>query len=377
MQDKEIKIHSQLFDGWVNMIQNKRFPHTVLLSGKTGYGSLWLAWQLAGRILCPENDEKCIQAVKFLHHPDLHFIFPTATGKKVSKDPSSKDYMNEWNGFLQRYPFASYSDWMTEMGAPDKKGEIRVKDAMELVRQSGTFPVQSQSKVFIIWLAEKMNLNAANKLLKLLEEPPGDTYFILITENERQILPTILSRCLIFQIPKISNAEIKENLTKLFILQPEKAMEIANRAQGNWHTAVQLLNDEDPNKDFKEKFVHWVRIAYKAKNDPQAILSLQKWAEELASEGNAYRVNFLHFTLEVFRQAYFLNRNFPGLSYIRFEEQKFDPQKFAPFVHQKNIQDFYQLINDAIYHLNRNANPKLTFMDLSIKLTRLLHKPAS
>ncbi len=375
MQNKDIHIHSQLFAAWEKMIENRRFPHTVLLSGKTGYGALFAAWRLAEKLLCAPEYDACIQQVRHLSHPDLHFVFPTATTKKISKDPSATDFTDEWRAFFSAHPFGSYAEWMDFMGATDKKGEIRVKDALDLIHRANLYPVAGTNKVFIIWLAERMNLNAANKLLKLLEEPPEDAYFILTTENEAQILPTILSRCQIFPVPKIPNAEMERNLEQFVIEDRAHLKEIVRLAGGDWNLAMKYHEDEDPNKPFKENFVKWVRIAYSARNNPKAIVELKEWAEQLAGEGNAYRVNFLRFAMEIFRQAYLEKTGAGDLTYLRFDEQNFRLERFAPFVHAGNVEDFYRALNDAVYHLNRNANPKITLLDLSIKLTRLLHKP--
>jgi len=228
--------------------------------------------------------------------------------------------------------------------------------------------------VMIIWMADKMNIATSNKLLKLLEEPPQKTVFLLITENEDDILQTILSRCQVLHFSGLPESVIAETLVSREKIEEKSAFKLAHQAQGNYNKALQLLHKNEDDFPFEVWFVQWVRAAFRAKGNAAAIQDLISWSEEIAGIGREAQKQFLHFCIEMFRQALLLNYQSPKLVYIEPTVEKFKLENFAPFVNGNNIHDIFKELSDAIYHIERNGNAKIILTDLSIKLTRLIHK---
>ena len=226
----------------------------------------------------------------------------------------------------------------------------------------------------IVWMADKMNLDASNKLLKLLEEPPEKTVFILISENEEDIIQTIRSRCQVLHFNGLSEPIIVEALVSREKVDPSLAAKIAHQAQGNYNIALHLLHDDNDEFPFEQWFVTWVRAAFKAKGNAAAIQDLILWSEKIASLGRETQKKFLEFCIEMFRQALMMNYETKGLVYFEPKVDKFKLENFAPFVNGNNINDIFKELSDAMYHVERNGNAKIILTDLSIKLTRLIHK---
>jgi DNA polymerase-3 subunit delta' len=353
------------------IIDNKKVPHTQMFVGNEGTGTLAMALAFAQYLLC-ENSENCRNKVKKLIHPDLHFIFPTITTPKIQK-PSSEDFLNEWREFIGQNVYSGLFEWMKFLDVGNKQGMIRVKDADQIIKKVAVKPYEANYKIFIIWHVEQMNNDTANKLLKVLEEPPEDTKFILITEKTDNILPTILSRSQIHYFNPIPTGEIKKQLINQFNLPDEQAMKIAHQANGSWHQATELAQNHQTDEEFQKLFISWVRTAFTAKKNKKSILHLIDWSEDLATKGREFQKQFLEFALQTIRQAMLINYQNKEWAFFDFSVQNFDLNKFAPFIHSNNIEAFYKNINDATYHIERNANPKLVFLNLSIKLTKLIH----
>ena len=354
------------------IISSDRIPHTQLFVGDEGTGTLPMALAFANMLLCEDN-LNCQNKVSKLIHPDLLFVFPTAsTGS--TKNLNSDHFLSQWREFLAQKPYAGLYEWMQFLNVANKQGQIRVADAEQIIKKVAVKPYEAQHKVFIIWMVEKMNNETANKLLKILEEPPEDTKFILIAEKTDNILPTIISRCQVHHFNLIAVETIKTELIKRFGLKPEHALKIAHQANGNWHKALQLAESENSDNDFQKLFIEWVRVAFSAKKDKQAIRKLIMWSEKLATANRETQKQFLEFALETFRQALMINYQNPSLAYYDFSHNQFDLNKLAPYIHSNNIQNIYESVTDALYHLERNANAKLIFLNLSINLTKFIHK---
>ncbi len=228
----------------------------------------------------------------------------------------------------------------------------------------------------LIWMAEKMNSSAANKLLKLLEEPPKNTLFLLVAEEEELILQTIRSRCQILHFPPLADQVIAEALEKGG-LKTEDAMRLAIEANGNYNKALDLMNKDSEDLVFEKWFVQWVRSAFKARGNKAAIHDLILWSDEVSKTGRETQKKFLMYALSMIRQALLINYGSDALAYMKIHMDGFELTKFAPFVHENNISEIVTELEDALYHVERNGNSKLIFTDLSIKLTRLLHKKAA
>ncbi len=371
MQDTKFDIQSQWVSLFRRMIERDRFPHTLLLEGRDGYGTLATATAIAEYLLC-RDDPACLKQIRSHNHPDLTYIFPTAPTKQV-KTPMFAHFYTQWNEFLDHHPFGTYTEWMQHIDAENKQGMIRVQDAQEAERIASLFPSVAPNKVVIFWHAEKMNTATANKLLKLLEEPPAHTYFILTTDDARRILPTVYSRTQHFNLPPLPAEVIRQYLTASLGLSETEAGPLAKAARGDMQNALEALREDSQTERYKDYFVRWVRMAYRAKTKPEVINDLVAWAEELAAENKAVQTEFLRFALEVVRQSLW-QHHAPELPYLRFDKQDFRLENFAPFVHARNRQAMYEALEKALQELLRNANPKLTFVHLGIHMTRLLHQ---
>jgi DNA polymerase-3 subunit delta' len=358
-----------------------RIPHAQLFVGPEGSGTLASAIAYAQYVLCSntgqENNggnEGCNLKFSQLSHPDLHFIYPTVTTEEVKSKPKSIDFIKDWRDFVLQNPYGGLFDWYTALGVENKQGEIRVDDAQEIVKSLSLKAYEGGYKVMIIWMADKMNIAASNKLLKILEEPTPQTLFILITESEENLIQTIRSRCQILHFNGLPEKVIAEALEKQEQLDSKTARKIAHQAQGNFNKALKLLGENNEDLPFEQWFVLWVRAAFRAKGNAAAIQDLIEWSEEIAKLGREMQKKFLLFCIEMFRQALLLNYQANSLVFMEPKVEKFKLENFAPFVNGNNILEIYQELNDAMYHIERNGNAKIILTDLSIKLTRLIHK---
>lgn len=358
-----------------------RIPHAQLFIGPEGSGSLAMALAYSQFILCHNKDtensggnESC--NLKFVNytHPDLHFIYPTVTTDEIKTKPKSIDFIKYWREFLLENPYGGLFDWYKILGVENKQGEIRVDDAQEIVKTLSLKAYEGGYKVMIIWMADKMNIAASNKLLKILEEPTNKTIFLLVSENEEDIIQTIRSRCQVLHFNGLPEKIIADTLVSRENLELKTATKIAHQAQGNYNKALKLIREDNEDLPFEQWFVLWVRAAFRAKGNASAIHDLIEWSDEIAKLGRETQKKFLAFCIEMFRQALLLNYQATSLVYIEPKVEKFKLENFAPFVNGNNILDIYTELSDAMYHIERNGNAKLILTDLSIKLTRLIHK---
>ncbi len=353
-----------------------RIAHAQLFNGANGSGTLPMAIAYAQYLLC-KNDPKAAVMCENLAHPDLHFVFPTNTTDKVKKHATSDQFLNEWRQFIYENPYRSLYEWLQHIGIDNKQGNINVEEAKDILKKMSLKSFGGNYKIMIIWMADKLNTEASNKLLKLIEEPTEKTVFILITENKEQLLTTITSRCQIIDFPPIGEVDIATALTETHTIEETRAKLIAHKAQGNFNKALQSLTPSESEGRFEEWFITWIRAAFRAKGNKTVIKDLLEWSESIAASGREVQKNFLHYCLEFFRQALLSNYQAKELVYFEPQASNFDLNKFAPFVHGSNILLIYEALNDAIYHIERNANAKIILTDLSIKLTRYLHTKAA
>jgi DNA polymerase-3 subunit delta' len=354
-----------------------RIPHAQLFVGPEGSGTLAMAIAYSQYVLCNNSGglkESCVLKFQKISHPDLHFVYPTVTTEEVKQKPKSIDFITDWRQFLMENPYGSLFDWYAKLGVQNKQGEIRVDDAQEILKSLALKSYEGGYKIMIIWMADKLNTAASNKLLKLLEEPPEKTVFLLISENEEDIIQTIRSRCQIVHFNGLSEQTIADALITREQIEPKLAIKIAHQAQGNYSKALHLLQDDNEEFPFEQWFVTWVRAAFKAKGNAAAIQDLILWSEQIAALGRETQKKFLQFCIEMFRQALLENYQTQKLVYIETKVEKFKLENFAPFVNGNNINDIFKELSDAMYHIERNGNAKIILTDLSIKLTRLIHK---
>lgn len=364
-------------------VDNGRIPHAQLFVGPEGSGTLPMAIAYAQYVLCNNKNgdnstgnESCNLKFKSFSHPDLHFAFPVTTSDKVKSHPVSSHFLEEWRQLLNEQPYGNLFDWYKLLGVDNKQGQIGVDEAQDIVKALSLKSYEGGYKVMIIWMAEKMNTACANKLLKLIEEPPNKTIFILIAEEEEQIINTIRSRCQVLHFPPLAEDVIKEALIKQYSLEPLVATKIAHQANGNYNKACDLVYQDSEDLQFETWFIFWIRSAFKAKGNKAAIHDLISWSDDISKTGRETQKQFLNFCLDFFRQALLLNYKATDLVFFEPKTDNFNLEKFAPFVHGNNILEISNELQNAIYHIERNGNSKIILTDLSIKLTRLLHKKA-
>ena len=355
--------------------ENGRIPHAQLFVGKEGCGTLPMAIAYAQFLLCNFSDDvdTCNIKCNKLQHPDLHFAFPVTTSDSVKKHAVSDLFLLDWREFIATQPYGSLFNWLQHIGVENKQGLIGVDESEAVVKKLKLKSYEGGFKVMIIWMAEKMNIAAANKLLKLIEEPPNKTVFLLITENEEQIINTIRSRCQALHFPALSEQDIASSLIVNNQVVDNEAAKIAHQAEGNYNKALHLLQNDSNDLIFEEWFIDWIRTAFRAKGDASVVQQLISWSDTISKTGRETQKRFLDYCLQFFRQALLINYKSDQLVFME-TESGFNLSKFAPFVHSGNILEIEKELNDAMYHIERNGNAKIILLDLSMKLTRFLHK---
>lgn len=348
-----------------------RIAHARLFCGNEGVGKLPLAIAYAQYLSCEhptDNDScgVCPNCVKYnkLIHPDLHFVFPVI--KKKNKDTISDDYLQEWREILNSSPYFNLNMWLKEMGAENQQAQIYVKESDEIIRKLNLKSSQGGYKVMIMWLPEKMNVECSNKLLKLLEEPPTQTIFILISEEPDMLLPTIQSRVQRFNIHAIDKEKIAETLCLNYGLEPNDAKNIAHRCQGNFLKALETIHLNEDNQFYFEEFVSLMRLAYQRK-----IREIKQWSDNIASIGRERQKNFLAYIQRMLRESFIYNFHTPDISYLSGEEQKFS-SRFSPFINEGNVISIMEELSMAEQHIGQNVNAKMVFFDLALKMIVLL-----
>ncbi|KAA0128058.1 DNA polymerase III subunit delta' [Chryseobacterium sp. SN22] len=351
-------------------IAENRVSHAQLFTGKEGYGTLPMVLAYAKEVLSREN-EHAASKVEHLNHVDLHFSFPVFTDNKNSL---SKNKFEEFREMVLKSPYASYDDWTAFLQSENKQLFI---SADEIDDQNQKFALKSYeggTKILIVWRADKMNIAAANKFLKFLEEPPAKTIILLTAESVNDILPTILSRTQIVEVPRITDADLEAYLKNNFSIDDEKVKEIVHEAQGDLNDALKLLRSGNKNEEFEKLFVQWVRDAFMVKKKPQFLKSIILWAREIAGWNREKQKNFLNYCSEIFRLALLQNYQSEELVYKKINTNGFNWAGFSKFISGANIESILEEISTADLHLTRNGNPKIVWTDLGIKLSRYIHK---
>ena len=370
---KEIIGQQAVKERLIRSVKEARVSHAQLFLGPQGSGSLALAVAYAQYLSCIKKQEddscgSCSSCIKYnkLVHPDLHFVYPVALSKDVRV---STDVMAKWREAFLENPYLTLFSWFEQMDAENKQAVIGVEESGETLRKLSLTTYEAEYKIMIIWQAEKMNQAAANKLLKILEEPPDKTLFLLVCESEDQLLRTIVSRTQLIKISKISEKELIQALIERHSLLPEAAEKLSHLADGNYAEALLLLNENENAAQNLASFQKLMRASIKF--DPKAVMA---WIDEVNVAGRERQKNFLNYALHIMRESLILNYGDITLVKLSADEQEF-VKKFSPFIHAKNMEQFIEELNKAHYHMERNANAKILFMDLAFKFNELLNVP--
>jgi len=357
------------------MTEEQRLPHAIMLCGPSGSGKMALALAFASYLLTEGHphgsDMQRRQATAMLskwEHPDLHFTFPVIrpAGTSAEHKMTSDDFGKEWRQMLTKGPYFTLDQWLTEMNAANQQAEIGVGQSDELLRKLSLKSSQGGYKVSIIWLPERMNLQCANKLLKLLEEPPTQTVFIMVCEEPGQLLETIRSRVQRIDIKKIDTESIRQALVSQRGIDEESALRIARMANGSWLKALSELDAGNENHLFFDMFVMLMRLAYM-----RNIHDLKKWTENVAGYGREKQKRMLTYFLRLVRENFVYNFKNPELVYMSQEEENF-ARNFARFINEANVVEISELLQRCIRDISQNANGKIVFFDLCLKMIVLL-----
>ncbi len=377
MQFKSIVGQQAVKQKLISAVAENRVAHTQLFLGPEGSGALPLAIAFAQYVNCTHKQNgdscgKCPSCVKYekFAHPDLHFIFPTTTTDKVKKDPESILFIEEWRDYLNKSKaYVTQNGWYDFLGVGNKQGTIYARDANQIIKKLGLKAYEAKYKVVIIYLAEKLNAAASNKLLKSLEEPPDKTLIILVAERYELIIPTVRSRAQLVKVQRLTNQNIQQALLDgdSTGLSEKEANKMAVRANGNWNHALNLKNENEENDYNFLKFRDWMRLCFR----PANYLDLYALIQELSRLGREKQKHFLAYGLKVIHNSLIVNHGMIG-DVVADEEEKNYFIKFAPFINVSNQKQMYQLLNDAVYHIERNAHPGILFTDLSFQLIELL-----
>jgi DNA polymerase-3 subunit delta' len=355
------------------MVQHNRISHALLFLGKEGCGALPLAIAFAQYIVCqqvkenPGATDACgtcapCQKAKQLMHPDIHFSYPVIPRKSGDK-PVSTDYISEWREFISQYPYGNVYDWLQFIGAENKQGNITAQECNDILRRLTLKSFESEFKVLILWMPEYLG-NEGNKLLKIIEEPPANTLFILVAENDTLILPTILSRTQLVKIPPITHSELAEALVSRAKLSPEQAAQLAPLAEGNYREALQMIRHAD--EDWNSLLREWLNSILKTGPIAQV-----KWVEEISKLGREKQKQFLRYFNHLLEQAIRTRVLGDNQLPLPAQEQDFAVRlnKIAGIEQQQAI---IEELDRASYYIERNANAKMLFHALTIKLYHII-----
>jgi DNA polymerase-3 subunit delta' len=360
-------------------LREERLPHALMLCGPAGSGKMALAIGFAKELLLANSQQptaKCQQPtansqqamLAKLEHPDLHFTFPTIKLPSMGSDhkPVSDDFIHEWYQLLHKGLYFSISEWMDQMGGEKQQAIITAGESDALIRKLSLKSSQGGYKVSIIWLPERMNIDCANKILKLLEEPPAQTIFLLVCQEPDRLLETIRSRVQRIDVKKLPAETIRQALIERRGIDENAAQRVSRLANGSWLRAMETLSVGTDNQAFFDLFVMLMRLAYQRK-----VRELRKWSETLGNLGREKQKAFMLYVLRMLRENFMYNFRQEELVYMTQEEEDF-ARNFARFINEANILPLYDLTNVAIRDIGQNANGKIVFFDYALKMIVLL-----
>lgn len=385
MQFSEIIGQQEIKNRFIRTVNEQRIPHAQLLRGPEGVGKLALAIAYAQYICCENRSDTdscgvCPSCVKYrkLAHPDLHFVFPVIKPQNRSS-VICDDFISDFRSMILENKYFNVNNWYARISGDAKQGMIYGNESQEIIRKLSLKTYESEYKVMIIWLPEKMNLTCSNKLLKILEEPPEKTVFLLVSNSPDEIITTILSRTQHVNIPKLSVDDIVIALlddTDIDITQHD-ALNIALISNGSYTAAMSIFEENDENKLNFERFVMIMRLAWQVGNrkDHASLKTLKKWSEDMATSavGRERQKNFLQYAQRMTRENFILNLNQSGLNYLTNYESDFSV-KFSPFINERNVEELMSEFALAERHIEQNVNAKMVFFDLVLKVIMLLKK---
>jgi len=377
MQFKDIPGLEEIKQRLILTVKDNRISHAQLFYGEEGSAALSLAMAYAQYITCNNRTEddscgqcaSCQQSDKLVH-PDILFSFPVVKTAAGSNDTISIMYIEKWREIIRENSYIGPGQWYEHLGVENKQGVIYTEESNEIIRKLSLKAFESEYKILIQWLPEKMHKSAANRLLKLIEEPPEKTVFLFVSIEPDQILPTILSRCQSIKIPKIAPEKMEIFLQNRYHLQGDELRQVLRRADGNMLEAVEFIRNREAENAYLQLFIRWMRLSY-ALNIPEIL----NWVDKMTALGRERQKAFLKYVMYMTRENFMLHIFHGRQMTTQMTKEELDfSARFSDFIHENNIEELYNLINQAYYHIMSNAYHKIVFLDVSLKLNKLLKK---
>jgi len=377
----EIAGHNETKRKLIHTVVDQRVSHAQLFFGKEGSDKLALAIAYAQFINCThkqipasgdlsEADScgTCLSCIKYqkLIHPDLHFILPVATTKRVTKKPKSLDFMEDWRRFLLENEYrVTLHEWYEFIGIENKQGIINAEDCHEIITSLSYKSYEAEFKVMILWMVEKLYYAAAPKILKILEEPPEKTLFILMAEDPDQIISTILSRTLMVKIPSITPKELSEFLQKQYNLTEKEGDRLARLSNNNVKQSIKKFQRSEEEEESFLTFRDWMRACIN-----KDFIAMMTYSSDIAKIGRENQKNVLSYGLRLVQACGVYPFQPETVNFSTAREAEFI-RNISPFIHPGNLADFYEIFNTAIFHIERNAYAQALFLDVSLNVRRL------
>ena len=374
MKFSEVIGNEQAIEQIRRMIDNDRLPHALLLYGEPGVPKLGLAMAAAQYLHCKNHTDGdscgvcplCRQHQSF-NQVDTHFSYPFTNRKGDSTSPcEANDYIDEWREFITNYPVEDYQAWLTLLKNDNAQPQIFVREADSIMRKMTLSAYTAKYKVLIMWLPEKLKDEAANKLLKLIEEPYDDCKFILVSDNEKGILGTILSRCQRIELRKPSTPVVAQYLADRYGMDMQNALALAAPADGNVIMADHLVQTGSEFHEFRERFIELMRLSYQ-----RDLAKLKEWSEAIAEMRREKARRFLDYAVRQVRENFIYNLHNPALNYLTPEEEAFST-RFSPFINERNVEGIVAELQRAGVDIAGNGNAKIVLFDLSIRIAMLI-----
>ena len=356
----------------MRLLMENKLPHAIMLCGPRGAGKLPLALAFAQTLLCqhPTDDGACgscsdCQMTSLWAHPDLHFSFPVFKGKSTDH-PVSEDFLPQWREQISRCPYFDTEEWLEDIGAENQQIVIYVQESDNLQKKLALKSSQGGRKVVVIWLPERMNEQTGNKLLKLIEEPPVGTYFLLVSQEPDMVLGTIQSRVQRINVPALPEEDISKALQERHSMPEEDANLLAHIAQGSYTEALKRMQNDSEQQQFFDLFVQLMRHSY-----ARRIKDIHQWSLVVSELGRERQKRMLEYFQQQLRENFIYNFHKPQINFLGREEENFST-RFAPFINQHNVVGIMAELSDAQRDISQNVSARIVFFDLALKMIVLL-----
>lgn len=372
MRFAEIAGQKKICNNLIHSVKKNRLSHAYIFTGPEGNGKLPIAIAFAQYISCSNRQDNdscglCPSCNKYqkLIHPDLHFVFPVVDAGKEKKVEISDDLINEWRELLLERKYINQDIWYAKIGVENKQGLISARESKQIIKKLSFKSFESDYKTLIIWLPEKMNLSSANKLLKIIEEPPEKTLIILVSEEPEQIIPTILSRTQIIKIPRIEGDILWGIFKEKYSIDNSGYEDFIHMAEGSYLKAYEMVDKMEETRIFLQYFINFMRFSYS-----RNVLEILPLTEELTDLGREKQKSFINYSIRQIRENFIMNilpDNSDKIVFLSEKEKEF-AERFHKYINSNNIYRITEELNLAGHHIERNANAKIVFMDLALRL---------